>query len=158
MGRLLFVVGWILAGVVDSAMAAPLDSLWPRPGEIGGDWEVVLEAPERVSEDPDLRRWGVVARETRHYTRSRDRRVEVCSIEIWAFASEPQAEAAHREFAYPDWEIERSGALLVMLRSRRWSPAAPSTRAVFAECREMGSRVRAHARDQTPPPVRPTRP
>jgi hypothetical protein len=141
-----FAIAIFFAAVQGAGPAhAGLDSVWLHPDELGGGWDSVAEAPGPVANDPDLQRWGVRARATRHYTRHRDRHVEVCSVEIWVFASEPRARAAHEGFAYPDWVIEREGSLLFMLRSRSFNRGGSSSNDVFAACREIGRRLRTRA-------------
>lgn len=116
-----------------------------RPAELAGGWESISEAPIVAAEDPDLQRWGVSERETRHYTRHRGRHVEVCSVEIWAFVSEAQARTALEGFAYPNWAIEREGSLLVMLHGRRFDVGETPRLDVSSACREIGRLVRLRA-------------
>jgi len=112
------------------------------PSSLAGGWEIVSEMPVTVTDDPDLVRWGVQESETRHYTRHRDRRVEVCSVEIWAFSSGAQARNASEDFEYPNWAIEREGSHLVMLRGRRWDRGDAPRAGVFPACAEIGRRIR----------------
>ena len=139
-------IGFAFAVVLEAnASQAGIDRFWLHPGELGGGWESIAEAPSPVATDPDLQRWGVRARETRHYTRYRDRHIEVCSVEIWSFASESKARAALDGFSYPDWEIERVDSLLLMLHGRSWTRGETPRREMFAACREIGRRVRIRA-------------
>jgi hypothetical protein len=132
------------------APSAALDALWLSAAAAGPGWEVVREIPPDPKSDPDLVGWGVRALDTRHYTRHAGGRVEVCSVEIWQFENEARAEAAHAGFHYPDWQIDREGALLVMLRAVTMAPGVAPSRAVFADCRSLGERIRARAHP-TPP-------
>jgi hypothetical protein len=143
------VIEFVFAAVLAAIPAqAGIERFWLSPGELGDGWESIAEATRPVSDDPDLQRWGVRARETRHYTRYRDRHIEVCSVEIWSFASEAQASAAHEGFSYPNWVIEREGARLLMLHGRSWTRGKTPRREMFAACREIGRRVRMRvARD-----------
>jgi hypothetical protein len=121
-----------------------LEEVWPARG-VGDGWEVLDEAPGDPASDSDLVRWGVRAQRTRHYTRYRGARVEVCSVEIWEFASDLHARTARAGFAYPGWEFAREGSLLLMLRGRRWTLGQRSHSGVFPACRRIGKRVRARA-------------
>jgi len=122
----------------------PVEEAWVTAAVLGRGWEVVREAPGVPASDPDLVAWGVRSQNARHYTRHRDGRVEVCSIEIWGFASVGQARAAQAGFAYPGWRFEREGALLLMSRGLRMAPGQPPRRGVSADCARIGARVRAN--------------
>lgn len=113
-----------------------------RESELRG-WDVVAEAAADPSADPDLAAWGVEAQHVRHYTREHRGAVEVCSVEIWRFASDAQADAAARGFAYPDWRIDRVGTSLVMVRGLIHARGAAPVRGVFPECDGIGARIRA---------------
>ncbi len=130
--------------------APELHELWLSAAEAGSGWEVVRELPGDPSRDPDLVAWGVRAQDTRHYSRHAGGRSQVCSVEIWAFHDEARARAAHEGFAYPNWEIHREGALLVMLRAVTLTPGQAPHRSVFADCRRLGDRIRARARPAPP--------
>ncbi len=114
-------------------------------GEAGSEWSVVEETPVDTAGDPDLVEWGVRAQRTRHYTRRSPSGEQVCSIELWSFASVAQADVAHVHLAYPDWQILREGPLLVMIRSLTRAPGVPPRRTLFADCAAMGEKVRARA-------------
>jgi hypothetical protein len=109
-----------------------------RPG-----WEVVREAPVDPSGDPDLVRWGVSAQRARHYTRDLAGTTEVCSIELWSFATTEQAAAAAAGFSYPGWRIAREGEILLMVRGVRRPPGGAPERGVFAACEVLAERTRA---------------
>jgi hypothetical protein len=114
-------------------------------GAVGVEWDIVEEAVVDAAGDPDLVEWGVRAQRTRHYTRRSSAGEQVCSIELWVFASAGQAGLAHASFAYPDWQILREGPLLVMTRSLTRAPGVPPRRALFADCEALGERTRARA-------------
>ena len=115
------------------------------PAHAVGGWDVVREAPGDPRGDPDLVRWGVRAQRARHYTRYAGPRVQVCSLEVWAFESDLRARAAQANFAYPDWRITREGALLLMARGLTQSRGEPPSRGVFADCELLARRVRTRA-------------
>jgi hypothetical protein len=120
-------------------------AIWLRAAEIGAGWEVVREAPIDPAGDPDLVAWGVRAQDARHYTRDMAGTVQVCSVELWSFASVAQARAAHEGFAHPGWRIERVEDRLLMLRGLTLAPGSPPRRGVFADCRGIGDRIRLRA-------------
>ncbi len=115
------------------------------PAHAVGGWDVVREAAGDPRSDPDLVRWGVRAQRARHYTRYAGPRVQVCSVEVWAFESDRRARAAEANFAYPDWRIMREGALLVMVRGLTQTRGEAPRRGVFADCELLGRRVRTRA-------------
>jgi hypothetical protein len=134
------------AASADRGAPAPLPEQVLLTGrEVGGGWDVVEEIPLPPEDDPDLVRWGVRALRTRHYTRFRGDRVEVCSIEVWLFESEGRARAALAGFAYPGWRIERAGPQLVMVRGLTRQRGERAQRGVFAACGGLGDRVRTRA-------------
>lgn len=144
MSRVLAATILVLAATGASAEPS-IGELWISDGELGAGWDSLQEIPGDPSSDPDLVRWGVRAQDTRHYTRYRGGVSEVCSVEIWAFASEPQAVSAHAHFAYPNWEIFREAHLLLMLRGRTWRGGEAPRPGVFSACRKIGYRVRERA-------------
>jgi hypothetical protein len=133
------------AGLLAASAAADSERALLSQREVGAGFEVVLEAPVDPAADPDLRGWGVREKHVRHYTRDLRGAVEVCSIEVWAFASVDQASAAEAGFAYPGWQIAREGELLVMahglIRPRTGSPR----RGVFEACGAIAARIRERA-------------
>ena len=100
-----------------------LEQLLLASSDVGADWSVVGETPIDPIQDPDLVRWGVRAKRSRHYTRSSYAAVQVCSIEIWAFVDTQRARSAHENFRYPNWQIEREGPLLVRIDGHRYHVA-----------------------------------
>jgi len=143
--RLLALTALFVVVLRPAPIRAGVSDLFVPPEELADGWESISEAPIAGTDDPDLQRWGVRERETRHYTRHRKREIEVCSVEIWFFASDAQAREALAGFAYPDWVIEREGALLVMLHGRRFDRDETPHRVVSAACREIGRLVRRRA-------------
>jgi len=135
----------VAAGLMAASAAADAERALLGPREVGAGFEVVREAPVDPAADPDLRSWGVREKHVRHYTRDLRGAVEVCSVELWAFASIEQASAAEAGFAYPDWQISREGSLLVMahglVRPRTGSPR----RGVFGACDAIAERIRERA-------------
>lgn len=139
-----------LAAVLASLLAAPAcatgagDALL-QSRELRG-WDVLNEAPVDPSSDPDLVEWGVRALHARHYSRDWRGVIQVCSVEIWEFASESQAVAAAGGFSFPDWQIDRVGQALVMVHGLLRPRDAPPLRGVFAECDAIGARIRDRLR------------
>jgi hypothetical protein len=107
-------------------------------------WEVVNEAPEDPRQDEDLVEWGVVAQRTRHYTRKSNGASQVCSVELWAFENVARARLAHENFEFPDWEIDRDGDTLVMLRAVTLR-GEMTNRTIYPDCEKLGKTVRARA-------------
>lgn len=139
-------LGLALAALSCASASAGPEAALLRQSELRAGWEVLREAPADPASDADLRGWGVTEQVARHYTRALPPgRAEVCSVEIWAFASEAQAEAAHAGFQYPDWQIDRAGRWLVMVRGLVLVRGTTPRRGVFPECGAIGRRVRARA-------------
>ena len=132
------------AGGAASPSGSRLEQVLLPEYAVGG-WDVVREAPGDPRSDPDLVRWGVRAQQARHYTRYAGPRVQVCSVEIWAFDSEQRARVAEANFAYPDWQIAREGALLLLVRGLTQTRGEPPRRGVFADCELLSRRVRTRA-------------
>jgi hypothetical protein len=128
-----------------TAPEVPLEEILLPAARVAGRWEVVNEVPIDPAEDPDLLRWGVRAQRARHYTRSYEAGVQVCSVEIWGFADATRARLAHENLRYPDWQFERLEHLLIMLHAVTYSRREPPRREVFADCRRLGSLTSARA-------------
>lgn len=141
---MLAALGALLAA---ASAAADAEGVLLEARELSAGWEVVREAPSDPSRDPDLRGWGVREQHVRHYTRDLRGRAQVCSVEVWAFASIAQATAAAEGFSYPDWEISRAGSLLVMARGVVLVRGRRPSRGVFPECGLLVSRIVARARE-----------
>jgi hypothetical protein len=116
----------------------------PDQADVRLDWEIVEEAPQDPTKDPDLVEWGVVAQRTRHYTRPSGSDSQVCSVELWAFENEARARLAHQNFEFPDWRIDRKGDTLVMLRAVTLRGEMVN-RTIFPDCEKFGEIVRARA-------------
>jgi hypothetical protein len=110
-----------------------------RPG-----WDVVDEMPEDPTKDADLVEWGVVAKRTRHYTRKSGSASQVCSVELWAFKNDARAHLAHQNFEFPDWQIDRKGDTLVMLRAVTLR-GGTAERTIYPDCEKLGEIVRKRA-------------
>jgi len=131
----------LLAG----SAAADAERILLSQRDLPRGWEVVREAPGDPSGDADLRAWGVREQQARHYTRDRHGTIQVCSVEIWVFDSVAQAGAAESGFHYPDWQISRAGALLVLVRGLVRAPRQRPRRGVFPTCEDFGAQIRARA-------------
>jgi len=130
-----------------SELSSPEQRLqWTLPdqADVRTDWEIVEEAPQDPTKDPDLVEWGVVAQLTRHYTRPSGSDSQVCSVELWAFENEARARLAHQNFEFPDWRIDREGDTLVMLRAVTLR-GEMINRTIFPDCEKFGGVVRARA-------------
>jgi hypothetical protein len=104
------------APCADCRYAGPLEALFVAPRALGPGWETVRESPTDPQDDPDLRDAGVRAVHALHYARERQGGSEVCSVEIWGFASPAQARGARVQMEKEDWRFDVRGNLLVMLR------------------------------------------
>lgn len=124
-----------------SPPAQALDAILLSSGEVAGEWEVVEERSGDPRQDPDLVAWGVRDVRARHYTRGDLDGNQVCSVELWRFATEEQARRAHRELARDGWRFDRRGTIVSMLRGRTWSRAEGSRWHVFPACRSLGDRI-----------------
>jgi hypothetical protein len=130
-----------------SEIASPDERLqWTLPdqSDVRFDWEIVEEMPQDPKGDPDLVEWGVVAQRTRHYTRKSTGASQVCSVELWAFENEARARLGLENFEFPDWRIDRSGDMLIMLRAVTLR-AEGTERTIFPDCGKLGDIVRARA-------------
>lgn len=122
-----------------------LEQLLLASSDVGADWSVVEEAPIDPVTDTDLLQWGVRAQRSRHYTRSANGASHVCSVELWAFEDIPHARTAHENFSYPNWQIEREGHVLLMLRALSQSDGNQEDRTLFLACLKLGEQVRVRA-------------
>jgi hypothetical protein len=126
----------------DSELARGADLL-PSAADVAGHWTLVRDAVDGPDRDPDLREWGVLSRDARHYTRDGAAGVQVCSLEVWRFEREAAARRAGDHFAYPGWEIERRGRVLVMVHAL--SVESADRRAIFPACSALRSDVLVRA-------------
>ena len=100
----------------------------------------------------------------RHYTRDRAGRIQVCSVEIWSFESQRQAESAHAGFRFPGWKIDRVGRLLVMVRGLVQGRGMGPKRGVFpgnglrllsgSPTQPVATRIRSECLARRPPACR----
>ena len=87
-----------------------------------------------------------MSQRARHYTRDgSETGIQVCSVEIWAFADEARARLAEANFHSPGWRIQREGHLLIMLRALSMRRGEGPRRGVFADCQRLGDRTVARA-------------
>jgi hypothetical protein len=93
-----------------------LAALFVAPSELGAGWESVRESASDPADDPELRGAGVVALKSLHYTRPQPGGSDVCSLEIWSFASGAAARQAQASFERPAWRFDLRGNLLLMSR------------------------------------------
>lgn len=122
-----------------------LEQLLLASSDVSAEWSVIRETPIEPITDTDLLSWGVRAQRSRHYTRPLNGASQICSIELWAFEDTPHALIAHGNFAYPNWQIEREGAVLVMVRALTKRDGGPENRTLFSACVKLGEQVRMRA-------------
>ena len=105
---------------------------------IARGWEVVEEAPVR-NEDPELAAYGLRESVARHYTRARAGGSEVCTIELWRFATAEHARAAAGPLRQPGWEVREAGPLLVLAHGVRLEigPGGSATRGLPRGCPQL---------------------
>lgn len=122
-----------------------LEEILLPAARVAGRWEVVEEEPTDPAKDPDLAGWGVRAKRARHYTRSDDAGLRVCSVEIWGFENVARARLAHENIRYPEWHFERQEHLLIMLHAVTFPREGSPRKDVFVECQRLGARTSARA-------------
>ena len=105
------------------------------------------EAPSNPADDPDLHAAGVRAVHSLHYTRARQGGSEVCSLEIWGFASAEAARRAQAGIVQPAWRFARSGNLLMMSRGVIFSRADGFRPGLLPECHRLADLAEARASD-----------
>jgi hypothetical protein len=102
---------------VECRYAGELQALFVAARALGPGWETLGEMPTDPQQDPELRAAGVRAVHALHYTRERSGGgSEVCSLEVWGFASPAQARGARAGMQRELWRLDVRGNLLVMLR------------------------------------------
>jgi hypothetical protein len=122
-----------------------LDGLFLPATALGPGWELVEEAPVDPRQDPELRAAGVRAAQALHYTRPLRGGAEVCSVEIWSFASAEAARRTGAGLAREAWRIGVQGNLLVMLHGvtlRRGQGFRPG---LLPACLRLAELTEAHA-------------
>lgn len=131
----------------DSRYTGELAALFVPPGELGVEWDSVRETPSDPADDPELRAAGVRATHSLHYTRARPGGSEVCSLEIWGFASAEAARRAQAGIEQPAWRFARHGNLLMMLRGVTFSRADGFRPGLLPECHRLADLTEARAND-----------
>ena len=121
----------------DSHYAGDLTALFIAPQELGLEWDSVRETPSDPAEDPDLHASGVLATHSLHYTRAQHGRSEVCSLDIWGFASGAAARRALAEIDQPAWRLALRGNLLMMSRGVTFSRAEGFHPGLLPECHRL---------------------
>ncbi|HEY8152620.1 MAG TPA: hypothetical protein VII72_00685 [Myxococcota bacterium] len=151
--------GWLLAGLLaaapvaragddpcrDSRYAGDLATLFAAPRELGSEWDSVRESPSDPAEDPDLVASGVLAMRSLHYTRARPGGSEVCSLEIWSFASAAAARRSRAQIEQPAWRVALRGNLLMMSRGVTYSRAEGFRPGLLPECHRLADLTEARA-------------
>jgi hypothetical protein len=107
---------WLVAVAARGEETGSLEPLFVEARALGPGWETLGEAPTDPEKDPEMRAAGVRTVHALHYTRERPGGSEVCSVEIWGFASPAQARSALTGMARAGWRLDVRGNLLVMLR------------------------------------------
>jgi hypothetical protein len=95
--------------------AGDLSALFVAPRALGPGWESLSEAAADPRTDAGLLDAGVLASHSLHYTHAVRGGSEVCSAEIWRFASPAQARAAESDVRREGWRVAVHGNLIVML-------------------------------------------
>jgi hypothetical protein len=129
----------------DSVYAGNLAALFVPPRELGVDWDSVRETPSNPADDPDLRGASVRATHSLHYTRARQGGSEVCSMEIWAFATAAAARRARTAIEQPVWRIELRGNLLLMAHGVTLGRADGFHPGLLPECHRLADLTQARA-------------
>jgi hypothetical protein len=124
-----------------AAGAEPLDAVFPPAP--GGAWQVMSERAQPP--DSEERALGLRTSVARHYTRARPGGSEACTVEIWWFERETQAEAARAAIAQPHWWGRSAGPLLVLAHGVRLDRARGSHSEQSAECTALAESAHARA-------------
>ena len=106
------------------------------------------ETPSDPADDPDLRAAGVRATHSLHYTRAHQGGSEVCSMEIWSFATAAAARRARAEIEQPGWRIALRGNLLMMSRGVTFSRADGFRPGLLPECHRLADLTEARAAER----------
>ena len=130
----------------DCRYAGDLSALFVAPGAIAPGWESVAEAPVDPQADPDLRVAGVQASHSLHYTHAVHGGSEVCSAEIWRFASPAQARAAEPDLRRDGWRVAAHGNLVVMLHGVSLRLGERLRPGLLPACRRLGELLDENAR------------
>jgi len=130
----------------DSAYAGELAALFVAPRELGSDWDAVRESPSNPADDPELHAGGVTAVQSVHYTRARPDGSEVCSLEIWGFATPAGARRAVSQVGSPAWRISSLGNLLLMTRGTTLNREHGFHPGLLPECQRLADLAEVRAR------------
>jgi hypothetical protein len=122
-----------------------LTALFVSPRELGFEWDGVRETPSNPADDPDLRAAGVRATHSLHYTRAHQGGSQVCSLEIWAFASAAAARSARAGIEQPAWRLVLRGNLLMMSRGVTFSRSDGFRPGLLPECHRLADLTEARA-------------
>jgi hypothetical protein len=126
--------------------AGDLAALFPAPSSLGAEWDSV---PESASDpDPDLAAAGVTATRSLHYTRRREGGSEVCSLEIWRFASPEATRRTRGQIERDGWRIDPLANLLLMTRGVRLSRGDGFRPGLLAECHQLADLAEAGVRQR----------
>ena len=130
----------------DCRYAGDLSRLFVAPRALGPGWESVAEAPADPQQDADLRTAGVQATHTLHYTHAVHGGSEVCSAEIWRFASPAQARAAEPDLQRDGWRVAVHGNLIAMLHGVSLRLGETLQPGLVPACRRLGELLDENAR------------
>jgi hypothetical protein len=142
----LLLVGWLALTAGARAAEDPcrdrrytgdLAALFVAPQELGIGWDSVRETPSSPADDPDFRAAGVLAVHSLHYTRKRAEGSEVCSLEIWRFATGEAARRAQDGTLQPGWRHALRGNLLMMARGVSLDRASGFHPGLLPECHQL---------------------
>ena len=151
---------WLLAGFLALAPVAlgaedacrerryggDLAALFVAPSELGPGWDSVRETAS--DPDPDMAEAGVLATRSLHYTRRREGGSQVCSLEIWAFASPAAARRARAQIERDGWRIDPLANLLLMARGVTLSRGDGFRPGLLAECHRLADLTEAGVRQR----------
>jgi hypothetical protein len=131
----------------DRRYTGDLAALFVPPRELGVDWDSVRETPSNPADDPELRAGGVRATHSLHYTRARQGGSEVCSLEIWGFATAEAARRGRGGIEKTGWRFDLRGNLLMMSRGVTFSRADGFRPGLLPECHRLADLTEARARE-----------
>jgi hypothetical protein len=129
----------------DRVYAGDLALLFAAPRELGIDWESVRETPSDPADDPELRAAGVLATRSLHYTHAIHGGSEVCSMEIWGFATAEAARRGRAGIQQAGWRFDLRGNLLMMSRGVTLSRADGFRPGLLPECHRLADLTEARA-------------
>lgn len=113
----------------------PLASLLLAAERLDGGWTAIDEPREPV--DAELQRQGLVDTVMRHYARAEGPVSEVCSVELWRFATGAAAGAVAGALQQPDWLVLRAGDVLVLGHGVRLERRVGSSGRLGADCARL---------------------